>query len=393
MPTPLPITDRPVRLAVVGLGQIAELVLPTYLERDDVVLVGLCDRDRTQLDLWHARCPGARATTSLDELLTLEADVVDVLVPTPVHADVVEQVFRAGYHVQVQKPLARDLEGGERMLAARDAAGATLRVLEDYVFFPPLVKMRDLIAAGEIGDPVSVHMKIVATGRGGWDLPERSMRWQFEQMLDGRGMMVFDHGWHQLAVASWLFGPIRRIFAWLGRTEIVPGIEIDAPSTLVWEHENGVRAVLEISFAVDTYFHSSHYTGDERIEVTGTRGYLRTNRISAQGVQERRSCCTATARPAASTTSPTVPRTRSVPRPPMRSPSIGVRSTSRPCAGRWPAPCWSRSWPGWSRTASAPAWISRRLWAWLTTTDRRASFPTCSRTACPTSNRRSASCS
>jgi predicted dehydrogenase len=285
MPTPLPI-DRPVRLAVVGLGQIAELVLPTYLERDDVVIVGLCDREQAQLDHWRARCPGARGTTSLDELLTIDADVVDVLVPTPAHADVVEQAFRAGFHVQVQKPLARDLAGAERMLAARDAAGASLLVLEDYLFFPPLVKMRDLIRAGEIGDPVSVHMKIVATGRGGWDLPERSMRWQFEQMLDGRGMLVFDHGWHQLAVASWLFGPIRRIFAWLGETEIVPGIVMDAPSTIVWEHGNGVRAVLDISFSLDMYFRSSHYTGDERIEVTGRRGYVRTNRISAQGVQE-----------------------------------------------------------------------------------------------------------
>src|SRR5689334_12710891 len=148
MPTPLPVTDRPLRLAVVGLGQIAELVLPSYLERDDVVIVGLCDRDEQQLAGWSRRCPDARATTSLDDLLTFDADVVDVLVPTPAHADVVEQVLQAGYHVQVQKPLARDLEGAERMLAARDASGATLRVLEDYLFFPPLVKLRDLIAAG-----------------------------------------------------------------------------------------------------------------------------------------------------------------------------------------------------------------------------------------------------
>ena len=285
MTTPLPI-DPPIRIAVVGLGQIAELVVPTYLERDDVVVVGICDRDISQLDRWRARCPDARATASLDELLTIDADVVDVLVPTPLHAEVVEQVFSAGYHVQVQKPLARDLAGAQRMLAARDAAGATLRVLEDYLFFPPLLKMRDIIAEGEIGDPLSVHMKIVANGRGGWDLPERSMRWQFEQMRDGRGMLVFDHGWHQLAVASWLFGPIGRIFAWLGETEIVPGVVMDAPSTLIWEHVNGVRAVLDITFAIDMYFRSSHYTGDERIEVTGSRGYVRTNRISAQGVQE-----------------------------------------------------------------------------------------------------------
>src|SRR3954452_11632478 len=286
MPTLLPITGRPIRLLVVGLGQIAELVLPSYLERADVVIVGMCDRDEAQLARWRSRCPDARATTSLDELLAIDADVVDVLVPTPAHADVVEEVFRAGYHVQVQKPLARDVEGAERMLAASTAAGATLRVLEDYLFFPPLVKMRDLIDAGEIGAPVSAHMKIVATGRGGWELTRASLDWQFEQALDGRGMLVFDHGWHQLAVASWLFGPIRRIYGWIGSTEVAPGYALDAPASLVWEHSTGLRGGLDLTLAVDTYFRSDFYSCDERVEVTGSRGSVRCNRISAFGRQE-----------------------------------------------------------------------------------------------------------
>lgn len=37
---------------------------------------------------------------------------------------------------------------------------------------------------------------------------------------------------------------------------------------------------------MDTFFRSTHYGGDERVEVTGTRGYVRCDRISAQGVQE-----------------------------------------------------------------------------------------------------------
>ena len=61
---------------------------------------------------------------------------------------------------------------------------------------------------------------------------------------------------------------------------------MDAPSTLVWEHHNGVRAVLDISFAPDMYLKSDHYTGDERIEVTGRAGYVRCNRISAHGIQQ-----------------------------------------------------------------------------------------------------------
>ena len=117
-----------------------------------------------------------------------------------------------------------------------------------------------------------------------------SMVWQFEQALDGRGMLVFDHGWHQLALAQSLFGPVARIFAWIGATQpapdLAPQITLDAPSTLVWEHTNGVRGVLDITLAPDMYFRSDFYTGDERVEVTGSRGYVRCNRISAGGIQE-----------------------------------------------------------------------------------------------------------
>ena len=103
-------------------------------------------------------------------------------------------------------------------------------------------------------------------------------------------MLVFDHGWHQLAIAYWLFGPIRRIFGWIGSTQVAPDIApeitLDAPSTLVWEHDNGVRGVLDITLAPDTYFRSDYYTCDERVEVTAARGYVRCNRVSACGVQE-----------------------------------------------------------------------------------------------------------
>ena len=286
VPTPLPIRDRPVRLMIVGLGQVSELVVTTYVGREDVEIVGLCDRDPARVQRWAEVFPKARTTADLDEMLTWEADVVDVLVPTPAHGTVATKVLTAGFHVQLQKPIARSLEETDEILAAAAASGAQLRILEDYLFFPPIVKLKEVVDSGEIGRPVGVHMKLVGTGAGGWDVPMSTWQWQFEQTKDGRGMLVFDHGWHQLAVARWLFGPVTKIFAWTSLTEIVPGIALDAPSTLVWEHENGVRAVLEILLAPETYFRSDWYTGDERIEVTGTKGYVRCNRISAFGVQE-----------------------------------------------------------------------------------------------------------
>jgi predicted dehydrogenase len=293
VPTPLPIIDRPVRVAVVGLGQIAELCLPPYTDRDDVEIVALCDRDAARIERWSRVFPSARVTTSLDELLALGApaiDVVDVLVPTPRHCEVVTRVLDAGFHVQMQKPLARSLDEADRMLAAARRTGAVLRVMEDYVCYPPLVRLREIVESGEIGPAQSMHMKIVATPNGGWDVNPASYVWQFEQARDGLGILTFDHGWHQLAVAHWLFGPVRRVFGWVRHTpvapEYAPEVVLDAPATFVWEHHNDVRVVLDITLAPEMYYRSDYYADDERVEVTGTRGYVRCNRISGRGVQE-----------------------------------------------------------------------------------------------------------
>jgi predicted dehydrogenase len=261
-------------------------VLPTYTGNPDVDVVALCDRDPERVARWSSVWPRAASGTGLADLDATDVDVVDVLVPTPAHGEVVTAALESGYHVQVQKPIARSLEEADHMVALASGRGAMLRVMEDYLFFPPIAALGRVLDSGEIGAPAGVHMKIVATGRGGWEVPMSSYRWQFEQARDGRGMLVFDHGWHQLAVAMSLLGDVRRIFAWIGRTEVAPGITMDAPSTLVWEHTNGVRGVLDITFAPDTYFRSDYYTGDERIEITGTQGFARCNRISACGVQE-----------------------------------------------------------------------------------------------------------
>ena len=282
MPTPLPIGDRPVRLAVVGLGQIAELALPPYAQRDDVEVVGLCDLDPARLERWSATFPGARLTSDLDELLELPVDVVDILVPTPLHGEVAATVLEAGHHVQLQKPLTTTVDEADRLLEVAKRTGAVVRVMEEYVHVPPLVELREVVRRGEIGEPQSLHMKVVATARGGWEVSPGSYVWQFEQARAGLGILTFDHGWHLFALAHWLFGPIRRIFGWVRRE----GDLLDVPATFVWEHHNGVRAVLDIVLAGDMYFRSDYYADDERVEVVGTTGYVRCNRISGRGVQE-----------------------------------------------------------------------------------------------------------
>ena len=279
-------TDRPTRVGIVGLGQIYTLIITAYRDFSDAEIVALCDRDPDKLAVRGAEWPTAKQFTDLDAFLTHDMDVVEVLVPSPLHCDVVCQVLEAGFHVNLQKPMAHNLEQADRMIDAARSARRVLRVMENYLFYEPLRVLKDVVESGEIGEPAGLHLKMVATGNGGWDVPFDTWRWQFEQAAEAGGILVYDDGWHKFSVARWLFGPVREVMAWIGETEIGPGITIDAPTTVMWKHESGLRGVWDITFAPDMLTPSRYYSNDERFEVQGRKGFVRVNRCTARVMQE-----------------------------------------------------------------------------------------------------------
>ncbi|HTA10369.1 MAG TPA: Gfo/Idh/MocA family oxidoreductase [Streptosporangiaceae bacterium] len=280
--------DRPIRAAFVGLGRIYDLNMRGYVDNPDVEVVALVDPSPERRDQRQADWPDAATFPSIEKLAVsgIEIDAVECLLPIPLHADGIVELLDQGWHVNAQKPMCNELATAQRLLAAASANDRVLRVMENYLFFDPLRKLKAVVETGDIGEVAGYHVKMVGSGSGGWDVPWSSFEWQMEQMKVGRGIMVFDDGWHKLSTALWLFGPVREVRAWIGVTSFGSGIDIDAPAVISWEHENGVRGVWDITLAPDLYLRSDYYTNDERWEVTGTKGYARVNRITGRGIQQ-----------------------------------------------------------------------------------------------------------
>jgi len=274
--------DRPVRAAFIGLGRIYDLNARGYVDNPDAEVVALVDPSEERREERQADWPQAATFASAAELAAsgIEVDAAEVLLPIPLHTDGVLEMLGYGWHVNLQKPMCNDL------LDAAKANDRVLRVMENYIFYEPLRKLKAAVEAGEIGAVSGYHMKMVGSGNGGWHVPWSSFEWQLEQIKRGRGINVFDDGWHKLATALWLFGPIREVRAWIGNTHVGPGIDLDAPATIMWEHDNGVRGVWDITLAMDMYLRSDYYTSDERWEVTGNNGYVRVNRCTSRAIQE-----------------------------------------------------------------------------------------------------------
>jgi predicted dehydrogenase len=125
-----------IRVGVAGLRFGAEFV-PLYLGHPDVASVAICDADPGMLARTaEAHGIGGDATFgSVADLLA--ADVVDAVhIATPVrfHVEQALAVLSAGKHCASAVPMATDLDGIRRILAARQAAGTNYMMMETMVF-------------------------------------------------------------------------------------------------------------------------------------------------------------------------------------------------------------------------------------------------------------------
>ncbi len=143
----------PVRVGVVGLGYWGPNLARNFHGLPGCELTWICDDSAERLEQVGARLPGARRTTSLDELLAAEdLDAVAIATPVPTHAELARRVLAAGKHCFVEKPLAQSVEDAQAVVDAAAEAGRTLMVGHLLEYHPGLERLRELVEGGELGD-------------------------------------------------------------------------------------------------------------------------------------------------------------------------------------------------------------------------------------------------
>jgi predicted dehydrogenase len=278
---------RRLRVGFLGVGRIFDLHLLGYRGDPDVEIVALCAADAAALAARAGELPAARRHTRVDELLRERLDLVEVLTPHPLHASHAIAALEAGSHVSVQKPMAMSVDEADAMIGAARRAGRHLRVYENYLFYPPLLKARELLLDGAIGRPLHLRMRTLAGDpQHGWAVGEDAWRWRAELFRDQRiGRLTFDDGHHKLAVALWLFGPVRDVFARVEETPTPRG-PIDAPASITWRHlEPPVHGIWDVTYAPRMHIASRYYALDERFEITGETGVLQVTRATGNMLQ------------------------------------------------------------------------------------------------------------
>lgn len=251
---------------VIGIGDITrKRVIPAILAEPRSVFQSVLTRTPEKA----AAYPRVRVHTSIEAALDDdETDAVYVASPVALHAPYTIAALRAGKHVLCEKPTAMNYAEAESMVAAADDCQRLFGVAFFRRLFPKLIRAKQLIQEGVIGQPV-----LAEANNHGW-LESEERGWLRDPVLAGGGPL-YDTGSHRIDAFNFLFGqPVR---ATGFRSNAVHRLGVEDSATALVEYRGGLRGVIDVRW-------SSRIVRDQ-FRVIGTEGELDLNPLNGPGLR------------------------------------------------------------------------------------------------------------
>lgn len=144
--------DRTLRIGVIGSGGRGGLARYAHQPESGSAVVACCDVDEGVFErnrFWYGE--DILTTTDYRELLAGDVDAVFVTTPDYLHEEHAVAALQAGKAVYLEKPMAITIEGCDRILRTAREHQAPLYLGHNMRHFAVVLKMKELIDAGAIG--------------------------------------------------------------------------------------------------------------------------------------------------------------------------------------------------------------------------------------------------
>jgi predicted dehydrogenase len=274
------VTQTPIGVAVVGAGYWGPNLVRNFQATSSFRLRWLCDLDVERAQKVLGPYSTVQVSADLDAVLAdPEVQAVAIATPAGTHLPIAMKALRAGKHVLVEKPLAATFDEGLQLVEEADRRGLTLMCDHTYCYTPAVLRIRELLHAGELGelhflDSVRINLGLVQRDIDVvWDLAPHDL-----SILD----FVLPEGVHPISVAAhgadgigagracvaYLTlelntGAIAHIHVnWLSPVKIRTAIFGGSKKTLVWDDLNPSQRVAIYNRGVDVA--TSDEMGDEQ---------------------------------------------------------------------------------------------------------------------------------
>ena len=260
-------TNRPLRIAVAGVGSFTQrVILPGLAACADAELVALFGPTRAKTQRIAAQYGvGAVYDDYVELLAQMPLDAVFVATPNDAHHPLVMAALERGLAVACEKPLAPTVAQAREMHAAAAQRGVPTAVNFSYRSSTTYRQVAQLLAAEQLG---SIYHFSVLFLQGVKADPAQPLVWRMQ--AERGGGTVLDVGTHMLDLLRWWFGDIAAVCA---QAQIVVGertglqggrarVTADDTASCLVRLQNGVTGLMQLSQVAhgrQTYRHVAIY--------------------------------------------------------------------------------------------------------------------------------------
>ncbi|GAB6192094.1 Gfo/Idh/MocA family protein [Desulfocastanea catecholica] len=267
------ITDRKIRLALVGCGRVAANHFGAIEQHvDSVELVDVCDVSSVALEKAVARTKATGHSSLTEMLKTTRADIVILTTPSGLHSEQAIQIAKSGLHVMTEKPMATRWRDAVRMVKACDDANVRLFVVKQNRRNATLQMLKRAVEQRRFGKIYSVAMNVF------WTRPQEyydSAKWRGTWEFDGGAFM--NQASHYIDLLDWLIGPVESVMAYTAT--LARNIEVEDSGVAAVRWRSGAMGTVNVTML--TY--PKNMEGS--ITILGEKGTARIGGVAVNEIQ------------------------------------------------------------------------------------------------------------
>jgi len=258
---------KKLRIGIVGSG-IGRSHAEGYAAYPEMYeIAALCDISAARRDAVADEFGIPERPDSLEQILDLGLDVIDICTPSGLHFDQATAAMEAGHDVVIEKPAARSLAEIDALMATAERTGRTACPIFQYRFGHGLQKLHHLIAKGVAGRPsVATAETHWFRGNAYYDAGPWRGTWDGET-----GGCFTTHAIHIHDILCEVLGPVASVHARASRR--LNGNETEDMGVLSLQFESGAMATSSVTLGSPQQISRLRFCFEGTVAESGLRPY------------------------------------------------------------------------------------------------------------------------
>jgi predicted dehydrogenase len=240
-------SDKPIRIGLIGAGNIAVAHVAGYRRNPDTVVFAAVADPMTDNAERLAAPFGARVYADYERMLAdADIDAVDICLPHHLHKDAIIAAATAGKHVLCEKPLCLTADEAIEISAAVAASGVTVMCAHNQLFLPAVAKAKELVDSGVLGEVYEVR----TTDSFFNAFTPATMGWRANVATSGGGELI-DTGYHPAYLLLHLASGVPAEVVAMLSTHRLKFMEGEDSAQVLVRFDNGVVGSIATSWAYE----------------------------------------------------------------------------------------------------------------------------------------------